>query len=412
MTNTTTVMIHVDALRHDYVTAEDMPFLHSLAQQGVSGSIIPPFGFEPDGAYFTGRTPEEYEGGVHFVFSPDTTPYRFARFLPDWFDRLGPYVSYAFRHYIVEPFIRRFAAHDRVRVQSYIGRIPFRQLPFFDLGDKEYAYEEGAFNGYPTLFDLLKKAGVDCFYHGAPQWPVRMGAVTERVLREYKGDEPFLFLFCGDLDVVGHKAGPDSAERRVVSRQVDEGLRRIHEHLESFGGAVEWLIFGDHGMAEVTQGVDVGAALKSLPVKQGKDYACFLDSTFARFWFFNDHAREVIEPVVRALPGGTVISDQDQADYEIRYKTRKFGDLVFWVDEGAEVHPDYWHFRGMKKGMHGYREEVRDNHAAFICTGADATGCGALASPVIMQDLFATAVAMLNLEKPEGSGGTPLWKKA
>jgi len=411
MTDTITVMIHVDALRHDYVTTEDMPFLHSLARQGASGSLIPPFGFEPDGAYFTGRTPEEYEGGVHFVFSPETTPYRFARFLPDWFDRMGPYVSYAFRHYIVEKLIRRFAKDDRVRVQSYIGRIPFRQLPFFDLGDKEYAYEEGAFNGYPTLFDLLKKGGVDCFYHGAPQWPVQMDAVTERVLRDYKGEEPFLFLFTGDLDVVGHKAGPESAERRAVARKVDDGLRRINEHLESFGKPVEWLIFGDHGMVEVSRGVDVESVLKSLPVKQGRDYAVFLDSTFARFWFFNDRAREIIEPVVRALKGGSVITPEDQEDYQIRYKTRKFGDLIWWADGGVEIHPDYWHFRGMKKGMHGYRKEALDNHAAFICSGTQASGCGERASPIIMQDIFATAVAMLNLEKPEGSGGTPLWER-
>jgi hypothetical protein len=407
----TTVMIHVDALRHDYVTPEDMPFLYSLAQQGMSGSIIPPFGFEPDGAYFTGRTPEEYEGGVHFVYSPETSPYRFARFLPGWFDRMGPYVSYGFRRQVAERLVRRLAPNDRVRVQSYIGRIPYKLLPFFDLGDKEYAYEPGAFNRYPTLFDLVRESGMKCFYHGAPQWPVQADSVTQRVLRDYNGEEPFLFLFIGDLDVVGHKAGPETSERRTVCRKVDDNLGKISKHLESFGKPVKWLLFGDHGMVSVEQGIDVEAALKPLPVKRGRDYACFLDSTFARFWFFNDRAREVIEPVIRALPRGTVISEGDQAEYQICYKTRKFGDLIFWADGGVVIHPDYWHFRGMKKGMHGYRKEVRDNHAAFVCSCSSAAGHGTASALAAMQDVFATAVAMLGLEKPQGAGGKPVWER-
>ncbi|MDF7825423.1 alkaline phosphatase family protein [Pontiellaceae bacterium B12227] len=404
----TTVMIHVDALRHDYVTPEDMPFLHSLAETGISSDLIAPFGFEPDGAYLTGREPEDYEGGVHFVYSPETSPYGFLRHFPSFMDKLGPYISFGFRRYFVEKLIRKFAPTARQRKQTYVGRIPFNQLPKFDLCEQEYAYEKGALNGLTTIYDLLRGAGKKWFFHGAPQYPVRIDPVVERACSEIDGSFDFIFLFIADLDVVGHEYGADSPERRTCARKVDEGLKKMHEHICSKYVTVDFLAFGDHGMIDVKAGVDVKAQLKKNPFKPGRDYTVFLDSTFARFWFHNEAARKPIEDLLNTLEGGSVISEQERDKYSIHWKTRKFGDLIWWVDEGYVVHPDYWHFRGMKKGMHGYRWEVKDNHAAVVFHSTEKRFGGKLTHSVPMVDMFATVVDSLGLVMPTGAKGTKL----
>ena len=200
-------MIHVDALRHDYVTPEHMPFLHALASKGISSDLVAPFGFEPDGAYLTGREPEDYEGGVHFVYSPETSPYGFLRHFPSLMDRLGPYISFAFRRFFVEKLIRRFAPTPRQRQQTYVGRIPFNQLPKFDLCEQEYAYEEGALNGLTTIYDLLRASGKKWFFHGAPQHPVRVDAVVERSCAEIDDSADFIFLFIADWMSSGMNMG-------------------------------------------------------------------------------------------------------------------------------------------------------------------------------------------------------------
>lgn len=402
-----TVMIHVDALRYDYVTPQDMPFLYGLADEGFQAELIPPFGFEPDGAYLTGREPEDYEGGVHFIYSPETSPYRFARWLPSVTDKLGPYVSFGFRHFFVEKLIHRFGNTPRQRKQTFVGRIPFNQMPNFDLCEQEYAYEKGALNGLTTLYDLLRESERKWFFHGAPQYPVSVDPVVERVCSEVDDSYDFLFLFIADLDAVGHEHGAESPERRAMARKVDDGLKEIYQHIYTQYEQVDFFAFGDHGMVDVTSGVDVNAALKKLPFKAGTDYTVFFDSTFARFWFHNEVARKPIEELMQSLSGGTVISDQDRADYCINWKTRKFGDLIWWVDDGYVIHPDYWHFRSMKKGMHGYRREVKQNHAAAVVHSTSHLLNGP-DQPLNMVDMFATAVASLGMDMPDHAMGQNL----
>src|SRR2546425_611299 len=122
-----TLQIHVDALRHDYVTARDMPFLHGLGAQGVRATLVPPFGFEPDGAYLTGTYPETYCGGAHFVLAQTGGGIPFARWLPEWLDVLGPYGQYPIRK-LVEWGIALRGRSRRVRLAPGTGQIPLGLL--------------------------------------------------------------------------------------------------------------------------------------------------------------------------------------------------------------------------------------------------------------------------------------------
>lgn len=400
-----TVVIHVDALRHDYVTEADMPFLARLRAEGVGARLVPPFGFEPDGAYLTGTHPEDYEGGTHFVRADREGRLPFTAHLPGALDALNVYLQYPIRRTLGRVIARR-GETARIRAHPYVGFIPFRLLRYFDVNDKHLLHEPDFCGDIPTVFDYLRRAGRSYFFHGAPGYGVRAEQVAARVLQEASAGYAFYFLMIGDLDVAGHRFGPEAEERRACARQVDGALERIWNRLNEIHGSVDLLVFGDHGMDAVTRTVDFRPLIRSLPLKPGRDYVYFLDSTLARFWPSTDRAARILAEALAAVPGGRLIDEAEREDYRIRFRTRRFGDLIFWVDGGTMIFPNFWHVRGAKKGMHGYRREVEANHAAAVFHSA--AGPSGLSVVCSMQDVFQTIMAALGLEPEPGTSGAPL----
>jgi hypothetical protein len=402
----TTVMLHVDALRHDYVTADEMPFLHQLSQEGMQARLIPPFGFEPDGAYLTGTHPEVYEGGTHFVFAEAGTRIPLANRLPGGLDYLNKYVQYPLRKGLSE-VISRKGETARVRANPFIGFIPFRLLRYFDFNDKYLSCEPEFSKRAPTIFDYLRAEGNEFFYHGTSGHSVRAKDVALRIRNEASAKYAFYFLLIADLDVIGHQYGPESDERRACAKHVDSCLRDIWSRLCNIHGEVDFLAFGDHGMVQVHHYLDFAAVIKRIPLEIGRDYIYFLDSTFARFWAFSDHAKRVLQKELMQVEHGRLVDDVEKEEYRIRFKDRKFGDLIFWLDGGAMIFPSFWHVRSRKKGMHGYRREVMDNHAAAVWHSPHQRLLSHRVT-CTMHDLFQTVMSSLGLSAVLETEGHPL----
>jgi hypothetical protein len=383
-----TILIHIDALRHDYITKEDMPFLYGLSRKGIKARLIPPFGFEPDGAYLTGTYPDVYEGGMHFIYNEGKSVIPCAKYFPSCLDKLNIYVQYPIRRFF-QWFISKIGHSKRIRQNPFIGQIPFKLLKYFDFCDYLFVHETGFCKEAYTLFDYLRNEQMNFFYHGAPEFGCSALSVKRRFLTQFKNGTNFIFLLIADLDGIGHIYGPNSEERQKISKLIDHKIYDIYNHLLKFYNVIELIAFGDHGMAEVKNYVDFRPILKSIPLTIGKDYIYFLDSTFARFWFFNDKAKKIITDTLKNIKGGTIISEKDKSKYRINYKNRKFGDAIFWIDGETMIFPNFWHVRSTKKGMHGYREEVIDNHASFIYNSSEKDIGNELKS-IEMADVFQT----------------------
>jgi hypothetical protein len=363
--NSITLLIHVDALRHDYVISEYMPFLNSLSEKGIYKTLIPPFGFEPDGAYLTGLEPEEYNGGTHFVLRKSDYTIPFSSYLPKILDRLDIYTQYPIRK-LYQKLISKYSEYERIKYQPFIGYIPFQLLKYFDFCDHFLTNSPYYPNEKESLFDILRKKNIKYFYHAPPMYKCSCSNLLARVKSELDSSYKFAYLFIADLDIVGHKYGPDSLERKLTSKIVDDTLHEIFLHLEKKFSSINIIAFGDHGMVNVINTIDFRPIIGSLGLRLGVDYVYFLDSTFARFWVFNDNARFEIINKLRLLPLGKVISETERNFYHINFKDNRFGDIIFWVDGGTMIFPNFWHIRNKKKGMHGYRREVVENHAALI----------------------------------------------
>jgi hypothetical protein len=119
-------------------------------------------------------------------------------------------------------------------------------------------------------------------------------------------------------------------------------------------------------MANCDQLLDLKAKIDTLPLKMVDDYAVVYDSTMARFWFFNERARELVTGCLNQVREGRIIPDSELADLGTLFGDRYFGELIFLVNEGVLIVPSHMGQRPIR-GMHGYHPSDKQSYAV-LCT--------------------------------------------
>ena len=354
------VAVMVDALRFDYVEKYSKGFLKERAALGTTAELVPTFAFEPDAAYLAGLYPEESDDGARFWRSLKPSPLRW----PAVLDSLPSLPQVAVRR-CIDLMIRGLSRYPAVRSSGGTARIPFRALNYFEdrnrwhLDDQDFCRAE-------TIFDVLRRKGRQWRYFGFPKSSSDARAVAGQLRRTDLSQVDFVFAIISNLDHTGHQFGPDSPQMAASVERVERWLQEMHDYLSEDHEDVEFIVFGDHGMSAVDGVVNVQEALADCSAEFGKEYVYFLDSTLARFWFFDETARGKITRCLESLQGVRIIDTADRERYRINYPHNRYGDLVYWVDAPRIILPNYFQGSSSVKGMHGYRSEVRDNHAAFI----------------------------------------------
>jgi hypothetical protein len=105
-------------------------------------------------------------------------------------------------------------------------------------------------------------------------------------------------------------------------------------------------------------------ALKESDLVFGKDYGSCFDSTMARFYYLNDHAREVITKLMQKFPGRFLSCDEEKK-YGIYRSDRAFGDAIFLLDAGIQLVPSDMGDKPLN-GMHGFIPENEYSFAAML----------------------------------------------
>jgi len=400
-----TVFVMLDACRHDYISEIRTPFLNGRASTGFFGLVRPTFGFEPDAAYLAGLYPDQADGGAQFWYAPDQSPFKAATFLPAFFNRLPDLPQKVVRKLLVKA-----AGLQSASPNLSTARIPFHLLNKFALPVK-FGLDHPQFcPDAPTLFDLLRADNKKWLLHAAPRHRVTMKAACERAERELEPPTEFAFFHIGNLDGVGHAHGPDSPEILKELTRVDQGLKKIFTIAARRFDTVHFVVMGDHGMVKVEQTVDLPAVLSALPLSLGEDYLYILDSTMARFWFFADRARELVEKALSTVGGGRIIDQADKDKYHLNYAHNRFGDLIFLADPGSLIFPNHYQDRSPVKGMHGYAPEHYGQQAALIIN-SNRVDKQMERDPVSMRRVFPTLRDLLGLDKPTHCNAESLVKK-
>ncbi len=348
-----TLMMLIDAFSITYLNEEYTPLTYSIAKEGVVSSLKPLFAFRGiETTLFTGRWPDE-----HGIFAE-------MRYKTD--SRISDI--------LFEAVIRLIdlTHHDKIMKLSRVGGefifrgtrsslspnlIPAPALKYFLGSQQRLIYD---LNGakIPTIFDRLRENNIR-FVYLTPSIINGDKGIVDRIEKMSRDDGiQFWYAKFTGFDREGHVHGPEPSMFKDKIALTELYIEKI---IDMIGGIdnINLLIIADHGMSRVYKYIDMLEGLKSINgISIYKDYIPFLDSTLARFWFLNNNARNKIVEYLNALDFGHIVTEKERNDLRIPSDRAQIGDLMFVIDEGYAIYPDFWSGTRKVKGMHGYAYSI------------------------------------------------------
>jgi len=349
------LFVFIDACGWEII--RDQPFARALAPErralksvfGYSSACIP--------SILSGRWPVDHRNWCYFVYDPEHSPFRALRALR-WLPKALT-SRRMFRHRLS----KALKVHLKFRGYFDLYNIPFEQISLYDFSEKKNPLQPGGLNRGPNIFDHLK--GRDIPYHVSnPTLSER--ANLDGLLADIDRESiDFAFLYWPDLDGLLHRVGNQSpdvpAKLRAYEPWLEELMSRARRHYDE----VRLTIFSDHGMANCDRLLDLRAGIDALGLKVGVDYAVVYDSTMARFWFFDERARRLVEARLREVPEGRIVPDEELEAMGALFPDRYFGELIFLVEEGVLIVPSHMGERPIR-AMHGYHPDDPHSYASLL----------------------------------------------
>ena len=424
---TATILILIDGFRPDYL--KQAPFMERLSSLSLSGSLIPPFGFmSTSGAIFAGLPPEASGLSHKFCLNREDSPFRFVKSLPPFLKRRNPLEpAGGLGKMSISLWLR---LKERGGALSYYGSsemIPPLLLPFFDFGQKKRPDQEG-FVPSASLFEILKKEEKKWLYLGFARprsfWEYGQKFVQKLVLKRFdddqyligslkrfiKGDDyDFIYLHLNLLDSLGHCFGTASPEMEEGIKIMDRRIEELYNLFKTKYPSLNLILVSDHGMTAVKGSIDIWKLILKFKLKIGRDFIPFLDATMARFWG-EAKALDYIKTELAGLKGGRFLNSEDLAQFKIRFRDNRYGDL-FWVcEEGLVLSPNFFDEVPIR-GAHGYLPGTKSDYAFFLLNG---TGLPSGPAEVgrktegRLEDIFPTILKLMKLPIPSLSSGRVL----
>jgi len=385
-----TVLFLMDAMRSDYISKEETPFLWKCSNEGeYYKKVIPHFGFCERTEIFTGQTPKESGFFTAIGYDPEESPYKSVRYLKyiEYIERWIPQkmgIPFIASKGIFYQIFRLLVNKWIIKETGGIGgqNIPLSLLKYWALTeDKVDLREEKAYK-VASIFTLLSKEEKTYYYDSftALNMPSN-GTDIDRLkmmLNDKKiNNKDFYLVYISSPDSFGHQFGPDSNELKKMLKQMDSELEYYTCEVLKIDSKSKFIYLGDHGMATVKTYFNAEKEILSIAnnnnLKLEKDFIYFLDSTLVRIWYFTTEAQRIFDCNLFGsdsfLCNGTFIN-KDIADKEkIPWRDRRYGDIIWWANNGVLVYPDFFHRVKKYKGMHGYDPFKKENQGICIVYG-------------------------------------------
>lgn len=301
----------------------------------------------------SGQYPQEHEQASFFLYSKNS-PFKWMKalsFLPKSFDR--------FR-------VRNIISKIIKKLYGYTGyfqlySIPFEKIGYFDFTEKRDYFVPGA--PFETIFDHCVEHNIP--YHCSDWRQNETTNLTQMHKKIEEAEISFGWLYLPSLDGVMHQHGTQSSKVTEKINWLDQEIRSIYEKASENYDEVSLYVFSDHGMYDVTHGVNVIAEIDALGLEYGKDYVAMYDATMGRFWFKNEQAKEKITATLLTIKEGQILSDNDLKDLKCYFEDRRFGELFFIVNPKVMISPSYFG-NTLIKGMHGYHPDASGSNAMLL----------------------------------------------
>ncbi|HXS69452.1 MAG TPA: alkaline phosphatase family protein [Candidatus Polarisedimenticolia bacterium] len=317
---------------------------------GYSSACVP--------SILSGRWPDEHRNWCYFVYDPKNSPFKSLR----WLRWLPSKIT---SRRIFRRWLSKFVK-VRLSFRGYFDlyNIPFKHIAQYDFTEKKSPLQPGGMNRGPNIFDFLERRKIS--YHvSAPQRTEiqNLRALISDIKRE---SIDFAFLYWPALDGLLHSVGNRSPLVPQKLREYENWIRELLAVAGEHYAEARVYIFSDHGMANCDELLDLKAKIEPLPFRMGKDYAVVYDSTMARFWFFNERARQEITATLKTVSQGRILPDSELKEMRAHFPDGYFGELIFLANEGVLIVPSHMGERPIR-GMHGYHPLAPQSYA-MLCT--------------------------------------------
>jgi hypothetical protein len=241
--------------------------------------------------------------------------------------------------------------------------IPLSLLGRFDLCQRLDPFAPGAFPGMDGLTDHIALRARGRIWNWSVPEERAWAELEEEVER---GERKVLFLYTAELDALMHAHGPQSEAARRRLREYETRLSGVLSHAARKGRETRVFVFGDHGMAPVSRVHDLWGGLRALPFRMPQDYLLFLDSTMARFWFFNQAARRGILDFLAPIEYGRLLPEAELDRLGALFPGADYGEAIFLLHEGEIAVPSFMG-REAPAAMHGYHPDGLHS-STTLCT--------------------------------------------
>src|SRR3954462_7630434 len=354
------LFVFIDACGWEIIRND--PFLAGLAPNrkrldsvfGYSSACVP--------SILSGHWPAQHRNWSYFVYDPEHSPFKFLRFL-----------SWLPRRITERRLFRRWLSKLVKRQLNFRGyfdlyNIPFRYISLFDFSEKRSPLRPGGMNRGPNIFDYLE--GHHIPYHvSQPEQSEERN--LESALHDIEAEKiDFAFIYWPGLDGLLHSVGNDSSQVPEKLRAYEAWIGQLIEAANSHYADVRLYVFSDHGMANCDESLDLRKTVETLGLKMAEDYAVVYDSTMARFWFFNERARELVRDCLEKVPEGRIVEDSELKKLGVFFPDRYFGEMIFLLREGTLIVPSDMG-KSRLRGMHGYHPSEKHSYAMISTNQAE-----------------------------------------
>jgi hypothetical protein len=347
----------IDALGWQYL--EGREFLNDILPYRVPLQTVLGFSSGAIPTILTGLPPAVTGHWNLFYYDPKGSPFRwlrFLQFLPDM----------ALDNRVTRKIIKELGRRVLGMGPLFECSVSPRLLPLFNYVEKRNIYDRGGITGAPSIFDQLAKRAIA--YRVYSYHHLTDAQIVDRAIEDIRSrTASFFFLYLSEMDMFLHMhcKEPEQIEKRLQS--YDVGLRKVFQAAREVDPGATMTVFSDHGMTPVQHRYDLVKEVDALGLKMPGDYLAVYDSTMARFWFFNEEARQSIHDRLENLPCGRVVPDQELHRLGVFFADRRFGELIFLLHPGWLVSQSDFNGRGwMPNGMHGYHPQDSWSDAIFL----------------------------------------------
>ena len=341
-----TLILYIDGLGFNRINKENTPFLHKFGNENSLirlKTLLAYTGIE--NTFITGKWPNETGIWVEYIYNKNGIG-NFLRIFP----LHNKYLSYF------------YALLNYLKGSTFLSKfynIPRRFFGVFNNSLKEGLWKNEYFHNKRFLyyswpfFVINNKIKLD-FIKRNDEYKVK------KFIKKFDDNIDIYFLHTVDLDKASHEYGVNSENTLKEIKRQDEYASLIVNEFKSRFNDCKIVIWSDHGFLDINGFVNIEEKIKKL---KNVDY--FLDSTIARFWFKDADTKNRVISELNKIKEGHILNLEEKNRYNIPLN-REQGEIIFVVEPGYLILPNF--YQGIKgcKGMHGYMPDKADLDGIFL----------------------------------------------